>query len=60
MTGVLSSVNSQEVKPFVSSPRLASGNSLQKTFRTSNPSLIPFDLQGYAKTQFLRIGFQLV
>ena len=47
-TGVLSSVNSQEVKPLVSSPRLASGNSLQKTFRTSNPSLIPFDLQGYA------------
>ena len=46
VTGVLSSVNSQEVKPLVSSPRLASGNSLQKTFRTSNPSLIPFDLQG--------------
>ena len=52
--GVLSSANSQELKLLVSSPRLASGNSLQK-FRTSNSCLRQFDSQG-----FLRIEFQLV
>ena len=58
--GVLTSVNSQEVKLLVSSPGLVSGDSLQKTNKTSNPCLGQFDLQGYAKTLFLRIGFQLV
>ena len=58
--GVLSSVNPQEVKLLVSSPRPAWETVCRKTLRTSNPCLRQSDLQGYAKTQFLRFEFQLV
>ena len=56
--GILSSVNSQEVKLLVPSPRLASGNSLRKTFRALNDCPRQFDSQGFAKTQFSCIGYK--
>ena len=57
---VLTSVKSQEVKLLVSSPRRASGNSLRERFRTSNHCPRQYASQGFAKTQFSCIGFQLV
>ena len=58
--GVLSSVNSKEVKNCIFSKTSIWKQFAEKTFKTSNPCLRQCDLERYAKTQFLRIEFQLV
>ena len=59
--GVLPSVNSQEVKLLVSSPRLAPGNRLRRNIQgASSHCPRQFDSRGVAKTQFSCIGLHLV